>query len=210
MINKMENILTELWNRYKSNGKSVVLNPYAFFMEQKIFIKLDQIGEISELERTFLIDYMQSGIMDEAEILDYEDLRIKYPDAMLPEIDFSLPVIEYAKELNIEKEKFMFLPLNQHIFKTMFEIKSNSLEPILKQYDVDRKNLYDLLWKEFDIPGMEIRIANTAFDFLIDCCENKRELEKTLKSEIKKNILMSSIFYTNVAPDAINTMDFNS
>jgi hypothetical protein len=84
----MENILTELWNRYKSNGKSVVLNPYAFFMEQKIFIKLDQIGEISELERTFLIDYMQSGIMDEAEILDYEDLRIKYPDAMLPEIDF--------------------------------------------------------------------------------------------------------------------------
>ncbi len=88
MINKMENILTELWNRYKSNGKSVVLNPYAFFMEQKIFIKLDQIGEISELERTFLIDYMQSGIMDEAEILDYEDLRIKYPDAMLPEIDF--------------------------------------------------------------------------------------------------------------------------
>lgn len=88
MTNKMENILTELWNRYKSNGKSVVLNPYAFFMEQKIFIKLDQIGEISELERTFLIDYMQSGIMDEAEILDYEDLRIKYPDAMLPEIDF--------------------------------------------------------------------------------------------------------------------------
>lgn len=88
MINKMENILTELWNRYKSNGKSIVLNPYAFFMEQKIFIKLDQIGEISELERTFLIDYMQSGIMDEAEILDYEDLRIKYPDAMLPEIDF--------------------------------------------------------------------------------------------------------------------------
>lgn len=88
MINKMENILTELWNRYKSNGKSVVLNPYAFFMEQKIFIKLDQTGEISELERTFLIDYMQSGIMDDAEILDYEDLRIKHPNAMLPEIDF--------------------------------------------------------------------------------------------------------------------------
>lgn len=112
--------------------------------------------------------------------------------------------------INIEKEKFMFLPLNQHIFKTMFEIKSNSLEPILKQHDVDQKNLYNLLWKEFDIPGMEIRIANTAFDFLIDCCENKRELEKTLKSEIKKNILMSSIFYTNVAPDAINTIGFNS
>ena len=112
--------------------------------------------------------------------------------------------------INIEKEKFMFLPLNQHIFKIMFEIKSNSLEPILKQYGVDQKNLYDLLWEEFNILGMEIRIANTAFDFLIDCCEKKRELEKTLKGEIKKNILMSSIFYTNVSPDAISTMDFNS
>jgi hypothetical protein len=88
MTSKMEDILTELWNSYKSNGKSVVLNPYAFFMEQKIFIKLDQTGEISELERTFLIDYMQSGIMDDAEILDYEDLRIKHSNAMLPEIDF--------------------------------------------------------------------------------------------------------------------------
>ena len=88
MTNKMEDILTELWNSYKSDGKSVVLKPYAFFMEQKIFFKLDQTGEISELERTFLIDYMQSGIMDDAEILDYEDLRIKYPNAVLPEIDF--------------------------------------------------------------------------------------------------------------------------
>lgn len=88
--------------------------------------------------------------------------------------------------INIEKEHFMFLPLNQHIFKTMFEIKSNSLEPILKQYDVDQKYLYDLLWEEFDISGMEIRIANTAFDFLIDCCEKKRDLRETLKGENKK------------------------
>lgn len=110
--------------------------------------------------------------------------------------------------LNI-KEQFMFLPLNQHVFKTMFEIKSNSFEPILKQYDVDQKNLYDLLWEEFNIPGMEIRIANTAFDFLIDCCEKKMDLCDTLKGKIKKNILMSSIFYTNVAPNAINTIDFN-
>lgn len=112
--------------------------------------------------------------------------------------------------INIEKEEFMVLPLNQHIFKTMFEIKIDSLKPILKQYDVDRNFLYDLLWEEFNIPGMEIRIANTAFDFLIECCEKKRELCETLKGEIKKNILMSSIFYTNVAPDAINIMDFNS
>ena len=46
--------------------------------------------------------------------------------------------------INIEKEKFMLLLLDQHIFKIMFEIKSNSLEPILKHYGVDQKNLYDL------------------------------------------------------------------
>lgn len=111
--------------------------------------------------------------------------------------------------LNIKKQ-FMFLPLNQHIFKTMFEIKSNSLEPILKQYDVDQNNLYDQLWKEFNIPGMEIRIANTALDFLIDCCENKKDLCETLKGEIKKNILMAGIFYTNVAPETACTSDFSS
>lgn len=111
--------------------------------------------------------------------------------------------------LNIKKQ-FMFLPLNQHIFKTMFEIKSNSLESILKQYNVDQNNLYDQLWKEFNIPGMEIRIANTALDFLIDCCENKKDLCETLKGEIKKNILMAGIFYTNVAPEAACTSDFSS
>lgn len=110
--------------------------------------------------------------------------------------------------LNIKKQ-FMFLPLNQHVFKTMFEIKSNSLGPILKQYEVDQKNLYDQLWQEFNIPGMEIRIANTAFDFLIDCCEEKKELCETLKGEIKKNILMAGIFYTNIAPEAAYTSDFN-
>ena len=112
--------------------------------------------------------------------------------------------------INIGKDEFMVLPLNQHIFKIMFEIKFNSLELILKQYDVDQKKLYDSLWEEFNIPGMEIRIANTAFDFLIECCEKKRDLCETLKGEIKKNILMASIFYTNVAPNAINKVDFNS
>lgn len=110
--------------------------------------------------------------------------------------------------LNIKKQ-FMFLPLNQHVFKIMFEIKSNSLEPILKQYEVDQKNLYDQLWQEFNIPGMEIRIANTAFDFLIDCCEEKKELCETLKGEIKKNILMAGIFYTNIAPEAACASNFN-
>ena len=50
---------------------------------------------------------------------------------------------------------------------------------------------------------MEIRIANTAFDFLIDCCENKRELEKTLKSEIKKNILTYAILKKIPSPAVV-------
>lgn len=103
----------------------------------------------------------------------------------------------------------MFLPLNQLVFKMMLEVKSDSLGPVMKQYDVSRQELYDSLWQEFNISGMEIRIANTAFDFLIDCCEKKRDLRETLIGEIKKNILMAGIFYSNVAPEAACTSDFN-
>lgn len=46
MSNKMEEILINLLEDYKKNGESAILNPYAFFMEQKIFIKLDETGEI--------------------------------------------------------------------------------------------------------------------------------------------------------------------
>lgn len=88
MLNKMEDTLTNLWNSYKNNDKSSILNPYAFFVEQRIFIKLDKTGEISELEKLFLIDYMKEGIMTDAEILDYEELRRKYPKVMLPELNF--------------------------------------------------------------------------------------------------------------------------
>lgn len=109
----------------------------------------------------------------------------------------------------VEKRKFMLLPLERKIFEIMLEVKSDAIEPIIKQYGTDRQSLYQLLWKEFNIPGMEIRIANTALDFLIDCCEKKRDLENSLRGEIKKNILMAGIFYTNVAPEAMNTTDFN-
>jgi hypothetical protein len=103
----------------------------------------------------------------------------------------------------------MLLPLDRKIFEIMLEVKCDALEPIIKQYDTDRQSLYQLLWKEFNIPGMEIRIANTALDFLIDCCEKKRDLEDGLRGEIKKNILAAGIFYTNIAPEAMNITDFN-
>lgn len=106
------------------------------------------------------------------------------------------------------KEAFMFLPLDLKIFNIIFDVKSKDINPILEQYGVEKQILYNMLWEEFNIPGMEVRIANTAFDFLIDCCEKKVDLCETLKGEIKKNILMSGIFYTNVAPKAAITADF--
>lgn len=105
-------------------------------------------------------------------------------------------------------KKLMFLPLTKGVFKSMFDIKSENIGPVLEQYNTDCQSLYDALWEEFNIPGMEIRIANTAFDFLICCCEEKKDLCDTLKGEIKKNILASSVFYTNVAPHAAHTSDF--
>ncbi len=106
------------------------------------------------------------------------------------------------------KKAFMFLPLNKKIFDIIFDVKSKDISPILEYYSVEKQILYDMLWEEYNIPGMEVRIANTAFDFLIECCEEKRDLCKTLKGEIKKNILASGIFYTNIAPEAATTADF--
>lgn len=99
----------------------------------------------------------------------------------------------------------MLLPISRKMFEVMFEVKSCDLKSVLDEYDVCKKELHDALWEEFDIPGMENRIANTAFDFLIDCCRDKRDLCKTLKGEIKKDILMSAIFYTIVMPSATST-----
>lgn len=106
------------------------------------------------------------------------------------------------------KKAFMFLSLNKKIFDIIFDVKSKDISPILEYYSVEKQILYDMLWEEYNIPGMEVRIANTAFDFLIECCEEKRDLCKTLKGEIKKNILVSGIFYTNIAPEAATTADF--
>lgn len=44
--------------------------------------------------------------------------------------------------------------------------------------------------------------------FLIDCCETKHDLRETLIGEIRNVILAAGVFYTNIAPDAVSTDDF--
>mgnify|MGYP001087541115 CR=1 FL=1 len=99
----------------------------------------------------------------------------------------------------------MFTRISLTAFNIMFEVKDESLSSVMKQYRVSKQDLHDTLWEEFNISGMEVRIANTAFDFLIECCENQKDLKDTLVGEIRKDILMSSIYYSNVAPNAVNT-----
>lgn len=102
-------------------------------------------------------------------------------------------------------EKIMLLPITPEFFELMFKVKTEYLILIMQQYDCSKQEIHDTLWQEFNIPGMENRIANTAFDFLIDCCEKKNDLEDTLRKEIKKNVLHAAIFYTNIEPNAVNT-----
>lgn len=87
-MSKIDEILTNIWDNYKNGNRDIILNPFSYLIEQRIFIKLDRIGEISDLEKTFLIDYMKSGVMDKDEMLDYEDLRRENPTCVLPEVDF--------------------------------------------------------------------------------------------------------------------------
>lgn len=102
-------------------------------------------------------------------------------------------------------ELFMHLRLTKPIFQSMFKVKKEALASVLNHYKITESELFELLWQEFDIPGMEVRIANTAFDFLIDRCEGCHEAEPSARAEIKHDILMSDIYYTNIAPNAINT-----
>lgn len=111
----------------------------------------------------------------------------------------------FGWKIMTKRDLIMFAQLNLELFNLIFKAKSKELSVIMKEYNVSKLDLHNTLWEEFNIPGMETRIANTAFDFLIDCCMEKRDLEDTLRKEIKKDILMSSIYYSNVAPNAINT-----
>ena len=102
----------------------------------------------------------------------------------------------------------MKLPLKKSFFDTMFDVKKEAIGPVLAHYNVDEQTLHDMLWEEYNISGMENRIANTAFDFLITACEQGKDLPETLKGAVKENILAAAIYYTNIAPDTVHTSEF--
>jgi len=98
---------------------------------------------------------------------------------------------------------FMLSKIILEIFEMMFELKKESLVVVMEQYECREQELHDMLWEEFNIPGMEVRIANTALNFLIIACEKKEDLESTLRKEIHKNVLAAAIYYTNIDPEGI-------
>ena len=106
------------------------------------------------------------------------------------------------------KKMVMLRPLDKMIFNVMFNTKEEDINPILEQYNTSKEILRDILWEELNIDGMDLRTANTAVDFLIDCSEKKYDLRKTIREEIRKNILMAGVFYTNIAPYAVCTGDY--
>jgi len=91
-------------------------------------------------------------------------------------------------------KKIMLLPITSKLFDLMCEVKEKYLGVVMYQFNCSKQEIHDTLWEEFNISGMENRIANTAFDFLIDCCERKKDLEDTLRKEIRKDILHAGIF----------------
>lgn len=101
----------------------------------------------------------------------------------------------------------MLLSCNKMIFDKIFDIKAADMEPVCRVYNVSLDELKSMIWEKFDILGMEVRIANTALDWLIDCCEAEQELYKTLRGEIRQVILHAAIFYTNVASNAVSDRD---
>lgn len=112
------------------------------------------------------------------------------------------------QDLSVLARKVMLLPCNKMIFDKIFDLKTVDMEPVCRVYNVSTDELKSMVWEEFDIPGMEVRIANTALDWLIDCCEAEHYVRKTLRGEIKQVILHAAIFYTNVAPHAVSDRDW--
>lgn len=98
----------------------------------------------------------------------------------------------FILERGFMKYSFMLRPLSKVVFDKMFECKLELIEPVLKTYKVQPEDLKNLLWKEFNIPGMEVRIANTAFNVLIRCCEKKEDLCESLLGEVRHVILTAS------------------
>ena len=110
----------------------------------------------------------------------------------------------------MKKELFMKMSVTEKIFTIIFEEKTKSKDfaKLLGYYNINKHDLYSIMWEEFNIPGMEIRIANTVIWFFNYKMCWEKELDKVLKNEIRECILTAGNFYTNVAPEACTTSDF--
>lgn len=70
----------------------------------------------------------------------------------------------------------MNLQVTLKLFELMLEVKKENLLIVQEQYKCSEQELHDILWEEFNISGMKTRIANTALDFLIIDCEEKKRI----------------------------------
>lgn len=102
---------------------------------------------------------------------------------------------------------FMCSRLTEKIFHAMWEVKAENRQAVAERYKVTEQQLYNALWQEFNIEGMEVRIANTAFDFLIDRCKDGKDLKESLHQTVRDMILAATIFYSNIVPNAVSTSE---
>lgn len=73
--------------------------------------------------------------------------------------------------------------------------------PVLKHYNVDISDLRIELRKELCNAGLTVREMSLAVHFLIENCTiREEECEETLHAEVKRCILYSAIYFTNVLP----------
>lgn len=73
--------------------------------------------------------------------------------------------------------------------------------PVLKHYNVDISDLRIELRKELCNSNLTVREMSLAVHFLIENCTiREEECEETLHAEVKRCILYSAIYFTNVLP----------
>lgn len=87
-IDKEMECLLEKYSNNQDKENVILKSPFSYLLCQKLYIKIDTTGDLEQLEKKFLIDYMRSGLMSKEEMQDYEYLRERTPKINLPEIDF--------------------------------------------------------------------------------------------------------------------------
>lgn len=95
--------------------------------------------------------------------------------------------------------------ITEKFFNLIIKQKVNDLQVVYDCFDISSEQLRSTVHEMCFIPGMEVRICNTAIDFLIDQCTEFRDKGCSLRQTISECILAAGVYYTNIAPDAIST-----